>query len=233
MRIGIHQPEHLPWLGFFDRINNVDAFVLLDHVKFTKNNFQNRNRISNLKKNKWEWLTIPVPSENHSTIKDLNVKPREVWLRNYTEKVRHNYSKSEFFYEVTNLMYSESKSHSDNLFDINYTFILNTLKYLEIDTAIFRSSQMRLEKSKSEMLIEICQKLGGKKFVTGIGAINYLDQDFFYSNGVSVILRNPIDALMDYTFKGQRLSILDALMRSGQDLKKEISNLRIIEEALK
>lgn len=233
MRIGIHQPEHLPWLGFFDRINNVDAFVLLDHVKFTKNNFQNRNRISNLKKNKWEWLTIPVPSESHSTIKDLNVKPREVWFRNYTEKVRHNYSKSEFFYEVTNLMYSESKSHSDNLFDINYTFILNTLKYLEIDTAIFRSSQMRLEKSKSEMLIEICQKLGGKKFVTGIGAINYLDQDFFYSNGVSVILRNPIDALMDYTFKGQRLSILDALMRSGQDLKKEISNLRIIEEALK
>ena len=58
MIVTIHQPEHLPYFGFLDKVNKSDIFVILDDVDFNKNNFQNRNQI--LTQNGAKWLSIPV-----------------------------------------------------------------------------------------------------------------------------------------------------------------------------
>ena len=34
--IAIHQPEYLPWLGYFKKIMNSEIFVILDDVQFEK-----------------------------------------------------------------------------------------------------------------------------------------------------------------------------------------------------
>ncbi|MBI4640810.1 MAG: WbqC family protein, partial [Candidatus Tectomicrobia bacterium] len=41
MMIAIHQPQYLPWLGYFDKIDQADIFVILDTVQYTKNEWQN------------------------------------------------------------------------------------------------------------------------------------------------------------------------------------------------
>ncbi len=58
MIISVHQPQYLPWLGYFDKIKRADIFVLLDNVQFKKNEWQNRNRIKAA--NGLQWLTVPV-----------------------------------------------------------------------------------------------------------------------------------------------------------------------------
>jgi hypothetical protein len=58
MIIAIHQPEHMPWLGFFDKMRRVELFVLLDTTQFAKDDFQNRNRIKT--REGPSWLTVPV-----------------------------------------------------------------------------------------------------------------------------------------------------------------------------
>nr|MBI3612487.1 WbqC family protein [Nitrospirota bacterium] len=45
MLVAIHQPQYLPWLGYLDKIDRADVFVILDTVQFKKNEWQNRNRI--------------------------------------------------------------------------------------------------------------------------------------------------------------------------------------------
>ena len=45
MRVAISQPTYLPWLGYFDLIDQVDRFVVLDNVQFEKQSWQQRNRI--------------------------------------------------------------------------------------------------------------------------------------------------------------------------------------------
>ena len=45
MRVTIHQPQFLPWLGYLDKIDRADLFIVLDTVQFKKNEWQNRNRI--------------------------------------------------------------------------------------------------------------------------------------------------------------------------------------------
>ena len=58
MIVTIHQPEHLPWLGFFDKIRQVNLYIILDHVQYRKNYYQNRNRVCGDRGA--EWLTVPV-----------------------------------------------------------------------------------------------------------------------------------------------------------------------------
>jgi len=59
MIVSIHQPEHFPYLGFFQKMQKSDLFIILDDVKFKKNNFQNRNKLLTSDERE-EWFTIPV-----------------------------------------------------------------------------------------------------------------------------------------------------------------------------
>ena len=68
VKVGIHQPEHFPYLGFFQKMKKCDIFVILDNVKFKKNNFQNRNKYLNTHTNKEEWFTIPVSKKSNSML---------------------------------------------------------------------------------------------------------------------------------------------------------------------
>ena len=58
MRVAIHQPNFLPWPGFFHKWQCADVFVALDTVQFEKNEFQNRNRIKTA--HGVRWITMPV-----------------------------------------------------------------------------------------------------------------------------------------------------------------------------
>ncbi|MSS70936.1 MAG: hypothetical protein EXS64_05545 [Candidatus Latescibacteria bacterium] len=58
MTVAIHQPQYLPWLGYFDKMDRADVFVLLDNVQYKKNEFINRNRIKTAAG--WQWITVPV-----------------------------------------------------------------------------------------------------------------------------------------------------------------------------
>ena len=70
MKITIHQPEHFPYLGFFQKMESADLFVILDDVQYTKNNFQNRNKFKN-KNDVDEWFTIELEQHaNSKLIKD-------------------------------------------------------------------------------------------------------------------------------------------------------------------
>ena len=69
MKISIHQPQFLPWLSYFLKIEKSDKFIFLDDVSFHKNGLQNRNKIKN--SNGDFWLTVPIL---HSRQKIIDVK---------------------------------------------------------------------------------------------------------------------------------------------------------------
>jgi hypothetical protein len=43
--VAVHQPQYLPWIGYFDKMRRADVFCYLDDVQYKKNEWQNRNRI--------------------------------------------------------------------------------------------------------------------------------------------------------------------------------------------
>ena len=67
MLLTIHQPEHLPWLGFFHKMAMADQYVVLDSVQYEKDYFQNRNKIRFTGNDGWKWITTPVLNRGRST----------------------------------------------------------------------------------------------------------------------------------------------------------------------
>lgn len=88
--VAIHQPEHFPYMGFFQKMQNCDVFVILDNVKFKKNDFQNRNKI--LLNGKEEWITVPVEKDaNSKEIREVQTATltgkQANWRKNNLEKI--------------------------------------------------------------------------------------------------------------------------------------------------
>src|SRR5437867_11305891 len=81
MKVAIHQPHYLPWLGYFAKWAAADLFVFLDTVQYEKNGWQNRNRIKT--RDGPRWLTVPVRAHLGTAIHEVMVDVTQPW------RVRH------------------------------------------------------------------------------------------------------------------------------------------------
>ncbi|MGB2630330.1 MAG: WbqC family protein, partial [Candidatus Omnitrophota bacterium] len=88
MKVAIHQPQYLPWLGFFDKMDRADVFVLLDDVQYKKNEWQNRNKIRNVEG--WQWLTVPVLHEFGQKISEVKIDNEKNWKDKHLKSLELN-----------------------------------------------------------------------------------------------------------------------------------------------
>ncbi len=188
MIISINQPAYLPWLGYFNRIVKSDLHIVLDHVQFEKNSFTNRNKI--LLNQNPTWLTIPVLTKGKSDnlrINALNIDPKINWRRKHWLSIEQAYSKSphwsEFGEELSKMYFSTSEILNDILRQSLKFFI----QYLEVTTPIEFSSDYNFKQTKSELVLEICNKFKATKYISGPFGRDYLELDKFKEANIEVI----------------------------------------------
>lgn len=168
MKIAIHQPEHFPYMGFFQKMKEADLFVILDDVQYTKNNFQNRNKFLN-KNGIEEWFTVELePNSSKKLINDIKVSNNYKWKKTIITKLQNNFKKD--FTQIYD---------SDKLVDINLNSIRYCMKELNINTPIRLSSELNLQSRSSQRLADICKHFGATEYISGVGGKNYLDESVF------------------------------------------------------
>ena len=168
MKVAIHQPEHFPYLGFFQKMQAADIFVILDDVQYTKNNFQNRNKFLN-KNGVEEWFTVQVePKANNKLIRDVEVSREAKWRRVIVSKLQTNF-KIDFSHIYDN----------DLLLDINLASIQYCREQLNISTPLLKSSEFNLTNTSSNKLADICRELKATEYISGAGGRAYLDESVF------------------------------------------------------
>lgn len=168
MRVTIHQPEHFPYMGFFQKLSVADVYVVLDNVKYKKNYFQNRNKIPNLL-GADEWVTVPVEKKATSKkIKDVMTSADTRWRKKLLRKIQQN------------LKFDASEIYSyEKLIDINMASIRWGLKKTGVDVDIIFASDIGVSGTKSELLANICNKLNATKYISGPFGRKYLDRSYF------------------------------------------------------
>ena len=57
-KVCIHQLDFAPHMAFFDRLRDVDLFVVLDDAQFLRRGWQHRDRIKTPRGP--AWLSVPV-----------------------------------------------------------------------------------------------------------------------------------------------------------------------------
>jgi hypothetical protein len=168
MRVTIHQPEHFPYMGFFQKMAQADLFIILDNVNFRKNYFQNRNKIKNTAGHD-EWFTIPVPKKSSSKkLHEVYVSDDLFWRSKILKKFKYNFNfDASFIYEPSRLV------------DINMNTIKWSMKKLRIDTPIVFASDICNEGNKTQLLVNLLKGVGATTYISGPSGKEYLDLDLF------------------------------------------------------
>lgn len=182
MIVTIHQPEHFPYEGFFQKMKKSDLFVILDNVKFRKNYFQNRNKFLS-KKGEEEWFGVAVPKNSNSLLIN-EIKPVDDQINNWKSKTIKQL-KNNFSIDMSDIY------NQDTLIEINMRSIEWCRKRLRIETPMIYASNLNITGEKSDLLYKICKETNASTYLSGPSGRDYLDQDLFSSNNIKVEFFNP------------------------------------------
>ncbi|MFH1459687.1 MAG: WbqC family protein [Candidatus Omnitrophota bacterium] len=221
MIISVHQPQYLPWLGYFHKIDKSDCFVFLDTVQYKKREFQNRNKIKT--KNDWIWLTVPVKTKGSAAqpIFDVLVDNQTNWQAEHKKSLQVWYAKAPFFDKYFPFFENVYEKQWCTLIDLNITIIKYILEVLEINTSIKLESDLGTTQKSTARIIEICQKLKAQEYLSGTGGREYLDETLFGQNNISLKYQkftHPVyqQQVVDKNSQFQPyMSIVDLLFNEG------------------
>lgn len=187
MIVAAHQPHFLPWLGYFDRMRRADLFVLLDHVQFERQNFQNRTRI--LTHQGVRWLTVPVVQRSRSErIIEKRIDDRDGrWAERLAGTLQFSYGRAPWFREHAPAIFSILDSPWTHLVDLNIRLTELLCDALGIRTPMIRSSTLELTGQRSELVLNLCRAVGATTYLSGSGASRgYLDAEAFRRANIAI-----------------------------------------------
>lgn len=184
MIVTIHQPEHMPWLGFFDKVSGADLFVILDNVQFRKNYFQNRNRIKTADGS--SWITVPVNRSIETLINEVRIADDAGWKRRWWNTVYLAYKRSRYFDMYAGGLEEALAIDTGLLSELNINLIKCLLRFMGISTRVMLASELGAQGKGSDMLLDICRKVGADGYLSGVSGKEYLKMDDFSKEGIDV-----------------------------------------------
>ena len=224
--IAMHQSQFLPWVPYFYKIIKSDIFVVLDNVQFQKNGIQNRNQIKTPQGA--IWLTVPVKSKLGTPINEVEVSN----AYNYSKLLKTidlNYKKSPYYDLIYPIIEATFNKKYKYLNDINIQLLTNILEFIGTKTKIIYSSEIATTKSKNELVIEIIKNSGGCEYLSGKGALDYMDLARFKKEDIKLYTYDFNHANYPQLWNKHqgfipRLSILDLLFNYLEGAKNYILN---------
>lgn len=227
MTISIHQPNFIPWIGYFFKIYKSDTFVILDNVQFTKNGFTNRNRIKTPQGE--NWLTLPIIQSGKfgQNITECVIFNKKIHTKKILNSLHGNYKKTNYFDNYFDKISGILNEPGDNLCQLNIRLIEWIVSELEIKTKIVTASALdNIEGESTERLVSICRKLNGTKYLAGLGAKKYQEDELFSRNTIEII-NTPFKYPNYQQMWGEfipNLSVIDVLFNCGPETKNILYN---------
>lgn len=190
MKIGIMQPYFFPYYGYFNLIDQVDKFIILDDVQFNRRGWVHRNKLYNYN-NELSWLTLPLTKKPRNTtlIKDIEFVPNiydefSKQLLKFPKFQKMDCSKN----SILNCMLNFEKIAIDYLIDN----IVNVLEKLKIKSSLIISSEININKQDDYQIniINIVKKLGGNHYINLPGGVHLYDKKKFDDHKIKLSFIN-------------------------------------------
>jgi hypothetical protein len=224
--VAVHQPQYLPWLGYFDKMRRADVFCYLDDVQYKKNEWQNRNRIKTAQG--WQWLTVPVCYHFTEKINEVKINNTTGWQKKHLQALVTNYSRAPFYKTHSAIFEDAFAGDWEFISELNINLLERLRAALEINakpTVI--SSDLTLRDEPTDRLIDICLALGADTYLAGQGGADYMDLQRFEKSGIKVIFqdfKHPVYTQLFADFESH-MSIVDLLFNCGPE------SIQVIERA--
>jgi hypothetical protein len=219
----IVQSNYIPWKGYFDLINTVDEFILLDDVQYTRRDWRNRNIIKTA--SGVRWITIPVEVKGKYTQKICDTRVSDPkWGEKHWAMIVQSYAKARCFRQIAPVLEPcFLEGDEQYLSRINFRFISTICGLLDIKTRLSWSSDYEHDEGKNERLISLCKRVGAAHYVSGPSARDYMDMDLWRCSDIAVSFIDyggypPYAQLYGEYQHG--VTILDLLFSEGSDARR-------------
>ncbi len=216
MLIAIHQPNYLPWLGYFHKIARADCFVFLEQVQYSRGSYSNRVRI--LDNGCPCWLTQPVRHSFGQSIAEVAFADN-AWRDKHLSRLRNAYGNSRAFAEIwPELVDIYRAMPVESLVAANRHLITALAGRLDLKTKFATDSELGVDALVGDdRLIALPDACGSEaRYLSGLGGKKYQDEAKFAAADIPVIYTDyqshPYEQSGDFV---AGLSIVDALFCIG------------------
>ena len=224
MKIACMQPYFLPYIGYWQLIQAVDKFVILDDVQFITRGWINRNKI--IVHGEEQWLTLPLrDASRNKKINEIEISPKKQWLPKLNRTLEYAYQKAPFFELGKNLL--------DEILEIKDTnasiFLRKSIQilcdFLQIETKIEVASEKypATDLKGKDRIIDICRTCKTDTYVNAKGGREIYNKKDFSINRIDLRFIENINDSLIYS------SIIDEIMNNHlDDLRKKLTNHSLI-----
>jgi len=219
--VAIHQPNFLPWLGYFDKVRRAEVFVVLDDVQFQKTGATWSNRVQLLIAGAPAWVTVPIVRAYHGTrtISEMQIDDRSPWRDKLLRTIDLNYRRAPHFSTVYPWLTSMIKLQTNSLLEYNMYAIRATITAIGISSEkLVLGSGLSVHSRSTDRLIALVRAVGGDSYLVGGGAEGYQEDHLFGEAGLKLVdqdFQHPIYRQFNSAAFVPGLSIVDAFMNCG------------------
>lgn len=236
----ITQATFLPWLGWFDQMDQADFLVLLDDVQFAHRSWQQRNRLRG--QDGLSFLSVPVlvAGQREQLLASVRLAdPR--FVHKALGTVRSLYARAPFFDELFLEFESVLRDacSTGSLLSLNCALIDWLARIMRIDTPRVLASELGEGGQRGEHLAALCARVGADRYLSAPGAEAYLleDRSAFDQRGIQIAIHRyehpeypqryqpfmPYASALDLVFNtGEDAG---AILRSGRRASRPLATL--------
>ena len=212
------QPQFFPWRGVFEQIRLADEFVHLDDAQFQKGGFTNRVQLKTA--NGPLWLTVPVL--RHGTlppIAQVEIDYKSDWREKHLRTFAMSYARAPFAAHAREIMNDIYAERPVTIAELDIAALERCCAELDLHPRFTRASATPVEGAKTDRLAALLVPRGTTCYVTGRGALDYLNEPQLAAAGIDV-------RVMEYTRRpypqlhgafDPHVSILDTIANLGPD----------------
>jgi hypothetical protein len=219
MKASIHQPNFLPYLGYFSKIKHSDLFVVYDLAQYVRDRFDNRNRIKGA--NGPVWLTVPLRVEDcfQKRFHEIPLPADEHWKRKHLRTIENEYRKAPHLAQYLPAIRRIYETQHETLADLSTALIRFQLDAFGISTPVVKSSGLGLDPAlkSTGMLVAILQAVGADEYLAGASGPKYMDMDLMAQSGIRVDVQDyqhPVYRQLHGDF-APGLAALDLILNEG------------------
>lgn len=216
MKLAIMQPYLFPYLGYFQLIRAVDAFVVYDDVNYINGGWINRNYV--LANGNRQLITLPLQgASQNKLINQIEVGGQHKIL----QSLRHSYGKAPHFdavYPVIEDILTQTEKNLARFLDYQLRRICD---YLGLDPQWHISSALEKDNGLrgQDKILSICKELGSTHYINVPGGKTLYDQESFAARGLKLSFIQP--KAVSYRQFGKEfvphLSIIDVMMFNDRE----------------
>lgn len=218
-----HQPNYLPYLGFFHKMFHCDIFVMVDNVQFVKRGpfgWINRNRIRTPEGDPWLTVPVLVKGKFHQKIQETKINTTLPWARKHWKSLLTNYGKAPYFSGYADFFEDAYTRKSwENFADLSEYMIYHLMEFLHIKKPVKKASELGAEGKGDELILDMCRRVGADTYLHGKHGKDYVDEEKFKVAGIKSLhqeFEHPFYHQRFYPFI-PNLSVVDLLFNHGEE----------------